>query len=90
MDPGNGNTLTEITKDQNVNNEKKPVAVYSEIAETPAPELAEERMHALALAYARYLAEHGLNPGDATFTDPDELVPEEPAAVFAAFRSSYK
>ena len=85
MDPGNGNTLTEI-KDQNGTKEKEPVKVYSELAETQAPELSEAEMQALALAYARYLAEKGLKPGDATFTEPEELLQdaEKPAEELAA------
>ena len=38
-------------------NAAKPVEVYSEKAETEAPELSPEEMKALALAYAKYLAE---------------------------------
>ncbi|MBQ6315000.1 MAG: peptidoglycan DD-metalloendopeptidase family protein [Mogibacterium sp.] len=55
-------------------NEKREV--YAEIAETKAPEPSEEELHALALAYARYLAEKNLEPGDVTFVEPEELLEE--------------
>lgn len=60
---------TEEKKEQ----DKKPVEVYSEIAETTAPEISDAHIRAMALAYARYLRENGLAPGDATFVDPSEL-----------------
>ena len=61
----------------------KPAEVYSEKAETKAPELSPEEMKSLALAYARYLAKKQLKPGDATFVEPEELQAglETPVAV---------
>ena len=64
--------------------EKKPVEVYAERAETKAPELSQDDMKSLALAYAKYLAEKSLKPGDATFVDPEELMKEEAPAKEAA------
>ena len=60
-----------------------PVEVYAEKAETKAPDVRAEEMKALALAYAKYLKEKGLEPGDATFTDTEELIAEAgmPAGV---------
>ena len=55
-------------------NAGKPAEVYAEKAETKAPEISSEEMKALALAYARYLAEKKLKPGDATFVEPEELI----------------
>ena len=55
-------------------NAKKPVKVYAEKAETKVPELSQDDMKALALAYAKYLAEKDLKPGDATFVDPEDLI----------------
>ena len=65
-------------------NAAKPVEVYSEKAETEAPELSPEEMKALALAYAKYLAEKSLKPGDATFVEPDELMEEGKAETETA------
>ena len=56
--------------------EKKPVEVYAERGETKLPEVSPEELKALALAYAKYLAEHDMEPGEPTFTDS---VPEETA-----------
>ena len=53
--------------------ETKPVEVYSEKAETEAPNLDSEQIKAAALAYAKYLREQGLIPGDATFVEPEEI-----------------
>lgn len=53
--------------------ETKPVEVYSEKAETEAPDLDSEQIKAAALAYAKYLREQGLIPGDATFVEPEEI-----------------
>ena len=53
--------------------ETKPVEVYSETAEEEAPELDSEQIKAAALAYAKYLREQGLIPGDATFVEPEDL-----------------
>ena len=55
------------------NEETKPVEVYSEKAETEAPDLDSEQIKAAALAYAKYLREKGLIPGDATFVEPEEI-----------------
>ena len=55
-------------------NAGKPAEVYAEKAETKAPEISSEEMKTLALAYARYLAEKKLKPGDATFVEPEELI----------------
>lgn len=49
--------------------EKKPVEVYAEKGETKLPELSPEELKAVALAYAKYLAEHDMEPGEPTFTD---------------------
>ena len=64
------NTDTGIKKDA------QPVPVYAERAETVIPEADPEELKALALAYARYLAEYNMAPGDPTFTDsePEEAV----------------
>jgi len=61
-----------------VNNEAedeeiKPVEVYSEKADAEAPDLDSEQIKAAALAYAKYLREQGLIPGDATFVEPEEI-----------------
>ena len=53
--------------------ETKPVEVHSEKADTEAPDLDSEQMRAAALAYAKYLREKGLIPGDATFVEPEEI-----------------
>ena len=55
-------------------NAGRPVEVYSEKAEAKAPELDQGEMKSLALAYAKYLAEKSLKPGDATFVEPEELM----------------
>ena len=52
----------------------RPVEVYSEKAETQAPEISQDDMKSLALAYARFLAKKDLKPGDATFIEPEELL----------------
>lgn len=61
-----------------VNNEAddektKPALVYSEKADAEAPDLDSEQIKAAALAYAKYLREKGLIPGDATFVEPEDL-----------------
>ena len=61
------------TTDEN-KNAGKPAEVYAEKAETKVPEISSEEMKTLALAYARYLAEKKLKPGDATFVEPEELI----------------
>ena len=53
--------------------ETKPVEVYSEKADTEAPDLDSEQIKAAALAYAKYLREQGLIPGEATFVEPEEI-----------------
>ena len=53
--------------------ETKPVEVYSEKADAEAPVLDSEQIKAAALAYAKYLREQGLIPGDATFVEPEEI-----------------
>ena len=60
--------------------EKKPVEVYAEKGETRLPEASPEELKALASAYAKYLAEHDIKPGDLTFTDsvPELEMPEKP------------
>ena len=60
--------------------EKKPVEVYAEKGETKLPEASAEELKALASAYAKYLAEHDIKPGEPTFTDslPVIDIPEEP------------
>jgi len=59
--------------------EKKPVEVYAEKGETRLPEASPEELKALASAYAKYLAEHDIKPGDPTFTDsvPVLEIPDE-------------
>ena len=65
-------------KDNKITDENKNAGklaeVYAEKAETKAPEISSEEMKTLALAYARYLAEKKLKPGDATFVEPEELI----------------
>jgi len=74
------------TEEKALNTEKqtdRPAEVYSEIADIPAPELDEAQIREAALAYARYLREKGLAPGDVTFVDPEEIgvtFKESPAA----------
>lgn len=53
--------------------EDNKIEVYAEKAETKEAELQVEDVRAAALAYAKYLKEKGLKPGDATFTTPEEL-----------------
>ena len=53
--------------------ESQPAEVYSEIAEPEMPEIDDAQIRALALAYARYLKEHDLAPGDATNIEPEDL-----------------
>lgn len=77
------NRITSETEDEG----KKPAEVWSEKAEDKSPELTDKQMRAAVLAYARYLREKGLEPGDATFVEPEDLgvdiespAEEEPAA----------
>jgi len=68
---------------RNINNEEenreaeseetKPVEVYSETADAELPQLDAEQIRAAALAYAKYLRDNDLAPGDATFAEPEEL-----------------
>ena len=57
----------------NNDEETQPVEVYSETAEPEMPEIDDAQIRALALAYARYLKEHDLAPGDATNVEPEDL-----------------
>ena len=57
----------------NNDEETQPVEVYSETAEPEMPEIDDAQIRALALAYARYLKEHDLVPGDATNIEPEDL-----------------
>ena len=76
------------TEEKTINTEQdkqkdKPAEVYAEIADIPAPELDETQIREAALAYARYLKQNGLTPGDITFVDPEEIgveFKESPAA----------
>ena len=93
MDPQNREPLTEDIREENTDNMKdaaekaQPVPVYAERAETVLPEADGDELKALALSYARYLAEHDLHPGEPTFTDsvpdtePEEEPPEEEPAT---------
>ena len=80
MDPQNREPLTEeikeVIKDENIKPEEKtgpiPAPVYAERAETVMPTLDPEELKALALSYARYLADHDMQPGELTFTDSEE------------------
>ena len=58
---------------KNNDEESQPAEVYSEIAEPEMPEIDDAQIRALALAYARYLKEHDLAPGDATYVEPEEI-----------------
>lgn len=62
-------------KEDKFNNETedKKIEVYAERAEKKEAELQVEDVRAAALAYAKYLKEKGLKPGDATFASPEEL-----------------
>ena len=79
MDQQNSKPLTEESQDRIKENteqieqtESKGVPVYAERAETKVPEADPEELRALALSYARYLAEHNMKPGELTFTDSEE------------------
>ena len=67
------NKVTEENKGQ-----KKPAEVWSEKAESKSPEISPEEMKTLASAYAKYLAEKKMKPGDATFIEPEELTGKAP------------
>ena len=58
---------------KNNEEESQPAEVYSEIAEPEMPEIDDAQIRALTLAYARYLKEHDLVPGDATYVEPEEI-----------------
>jgi len=51
----------------------KRTEVYSEVAEPKAPDLTADEMKTLALAYAKYLKDQNLSPGDATFVEPEDI-----------------
>ena len=70
---------TEKNNTADSGSERKPVEVYSERAESISPELSEDEIRAFALAYAKYLKAHDLEPGDATFVEPEELIKEQEA-----------
>lgn len=53
--------------------DKKEAEVYTEKSEAAPPDLSDEQIRAAALAYARYLKEHDLKPGDVTFAEPETL-----------------
>ena len=78
MDQQNREPLTEDIREEKTDNVKKPaeqaqpVPVYAERAETVLPEVDGDELKALALSYARYLAEHNMKPGDPTFTDSED------------------
>ena len=76
----------EEVKDNNEEKEQAAnlVPVYSEKAEAEAPEVDEAQIRALALAYARYLKENGLVPGDPTFAEPEELIADGIDEILAA------
>ena len=75
MDQQNRKPLTEEIREENTANtdepvkKAQPVPVYAERAETVLPEADSDELKALALSYARYLAEHNMHPGEPTFTD---------------------
>ena len=54
-------------------------AVEAEVEETKAemPKADEAQIRALALAYARYLKDNNLEPGEPTFAEPDSETLEE-------------
>lgn len=81
MVPGDKETITNETKVNETSTEETNELrdVYVEKAEVPAPEHSEEELKALALAYAKYLAEQDKKPGDATFIEPEELLSEKAA-----------
>ena len=87
MDPQNREPLTEDIREEEKKNteaaehpdntqDRKPVPVYAERAETVMPEADPDELKALALAYAKYLATHDMQPGDLTFTDSEGGFPE--------------
>lgn len=60
------------TEDKTLNTEIDP-----EVEEDAQPMLDDDQIRAAALAYAKYLTDKGLAPGDATFVEPEELLPED-------------
>ena len=92
MDQQNRKPLTDDIREEKTDNvnkaaeQAKPVPVYAERAETVLPEADEDELKALALSYARYLAEHNLHPGEPTFTDsvPDDVASEQQNSEQAA------
>ena len=60
------------TEDKTLNTEIEP-----EVEEDTQPMLDDDQIRAAALAYAKYLTDKGLAPGDATFVEPEELLPED-------------
>ena len=74
MVPENRETINNTAAESD--NKAENREVYAEKAETKAPEMDEDKLRALALAYARYLASQDLAPGDATFVEPEELTGE--------------
>ncbi len=61
------------TKIQEATQESKPVEVYVERGETTQEDFDQDLMKEAAAVYARYLKEKGLEPGAATFVDPEQL-----------------
>ena len=55
------------------NKNTEPKEVYSEKFENDTAEIDVTDVKAAALAYAKYLKEKGLKPGDATFVEPEAL-----------------
>jgi len=60
--------IEEITTEENAK-----VEVYAEKAEPEVESYDEESIRLAAAAYAKYLSEHNLEPGEATFVEPEEL-----------------
>lgn len=66
-----------LEKEEEQEQEAQPVEVTADLAEPEVPEVDEARMRALALAYARYLKENDMKPGEPTFVEEEELgIPE--------------
>lgn len=62
-----------LEKEEEQEQETQPVEVTADLAEPEVPEVDEARMRALALAYARYLKENDMKPGEPTFVEEEEL-----------------
>ena len=71
MNSDKENKETEIVKED----KKAKVEVYSEIAESKPEKI--DNIKGLALAYAKYLKEKDLKPGDVTFAEEEDLNIEE-------------